>query len=172
VWCWVFSCSCCFRIIFYWQQPKRERERERARERGKKDYEWMIRDIKKERRTREIDPLSFFPAALSPSPFSRLFHVRVSKSSVKETRWWYTIRNNSNRDGRQIERNGEKSIYDEQVLFYSSVYLSLKDHLLLVLLVNFNLLLKSTFNVRFFVNKINWRIYSKGSRSNVIWHLI
>lgn len=34
------------------------------------------------------------------------------------------------------ERNREKNIYDEQVLFfYSSVYLSIKDHLLLVGLV-------------------------------------
>ncbi len=155
--CWVRSCR--FRIIFYWQQPKEE----------KKDYEWMILDIYKKSRTKNSEDSSSLGIFFSYSLILLSFVVvRVGKSYVKETRWWYTIRNNSNRDGRQIER--EKSMYDEQVLFlFFYLFVFQRSYSVRTYLSKRLCIIE---NARLFVNKINWCTYAKGSRSNVIWHLI
>jgi hypothetical protein len=132
----VLRVSCRFRIIFYWQQPKG---------RGKKDYQWMNDSgyVKRTKNKRDRSALIFSSLSLSLPSF---VVVRVRKSNVKETRWWYTIRNIFNRDGRQIERIEEKSMYDEQVLF-----------LFFCLFVSRRSLIVSTINKLQFIIQINIR---------------
>jgi len=154
---------------FFTDERNSQREKERENDRKKRLEMNDCRYEKKERRTTETElgneRRSIFPI-LCLSVIDR-----TSKNSVRETRWWYTIRNNSNRDRRQIakEREREREREKRASSFYMSVYLSLKDHwLLILLLVNCILLFKSTFNVWFNSNKINGCTHSKGSQSNVI----